>query len=67
MGLKTFHILFIISSVTLALGMAVWGVHNYSMTGNTTNLSLGIASLVGVAILVKYANWFLKKLEKIEA
>lgn len=64
MSLKAFHIFFISLSVILALGFGVWGIRDYTLSGNTGNLSLGLASLVSSAGIIFYLVWFLRKIRQ---
>ncbi len=63
MSLKAFHLVFIIFSLLLSVGLGFWGVRDYMQTQNGTNLLIGIISFAVGAGLVIYAPWFLKKLK----
>ena len=66
MSLKAFHIVFIVSSGLLALGLAVWLLHRYlSATGQSSDLVYGILCLLSAVGLVVYGRYFLKKLKEI--
>ena len=65
MSLKAVHICFIFLSIVLALGLGVWGVGDYSTTGNLIPLSLGIGSFVGGVLLAGYLVWFIYKMKRI--
>ena len=65
MSLKNFHIFFISLSTLLAFGFAIWGINSYSVSDNTTHLSLGIISLlVGVGLII-YGMKVFQKLKNI--
>jgi hypothetical protein len=63
MGLKRFHIVFIIASISVSVAFGVWGIRDYSHSESTVNLGLAIASLVVAAGLLVYGRWFLRKLK----
>lgn len=66
MSLKTFHIVFILLSVLLALGGGVWAVQDFLRNSkNFFNFGLGIVSLAGSAVLGYYLSWFLRKLRNL--
>jgi len=65
MSLKALHVCFIVLSILLALGFGLWGVRDYSATGNSTRLFLGIVSFVGGGMLAVYLVWFLSKMKKV--
>lgn len=62
MSLKAFHILFVVVSVVMSLGVGAWGTHEYLATGNSLGIGLGIASFVLGAGLVVYGFKVYKKL-----
>ena len=66
MSLKAFHLIFITAASALAFGFGVWELNDYhSPIGSTSDLVLGLGSLVvGVALLV-YERYFLKKLKDV--
>jgi hypothetical protein len=63
MSLKAFHVFFVIVSVLCALGFGVWSMSDYSRTGNSGTLTLGIAGFIAAGALVWYGFWFLRKLK----
>ncbi len=66
MSLKAFHIVFISTSILLALGVGVWAFGNYSSPGGTRgDLAAGVASLAAALALAIYGVYFLKKLKNI--
>ncbi len=65
MSLKTFHIVFIVFSVLLAFGVAVWAFQSYAGNGNTMMIVAGIASaVIGIGLII-YGVKFLKKLKHV--
>jgi hypothetical protein len=64
MSLKAFHVVFIAASLVLAFGFGGWGVHDWSVRGDGTNLALGIGSFVFGLLLIPYSIWFLRKTRK---
>ncbi len=65
MSLKTFHIVFIIMSTALSLGLGVWATRDFAQSGSLVNLSLGAGSFIGSVVLVCYGVWFLRKLKHV--
>lgn len=65
MSLKAFHIVFIAASLVLAFAFGAWGLHDWSVSGDGTNLGLGIGSLVAGVLLIGYSIWFLRKNRKV--
>jgi uncharacterized membrane protein len=66
MSLKAFHLVFIIASILLAVGFAVWGfVVYFNQQGSWMHLVAGIGSSVAAVGLVCYERYFLKKLKNV--
>jgi len=66
MSLKAFHLVFIVASILLAVGIAAWSLLNYfSPHGVAWDLVWGLASLVAGVGLVVYERYFLKKLKDV--
>ena len=63
MGLKAFHIFFIVVSLALCLGFGVWATKDFGQSGNWVHLALGVGSFIGSGGLVWYGIWFLRKLK----
>jgi hypothetical protein len=60
-GLKVFHVFFIVLSTALTLGFGLWGLEHFSGPAYASS----IVSLVLAPVLVVYGVWFLKKLKKV--
>lgn len=66
MSLKAFHLVFIVASILLAVGFAVWSLMDYfSPNGKTWDLVAGIGSIVVAIALVIYERYFLKKTKNV--
>ncbi len=65
MGLKTFHLFFIICADVLAVGFGAWCIRDYTDSHSTLYLTLGILSLLSSFGLSLYLGYFLKKLKNI--
>ena len=63
MGLKAFHIVFILASIALAVGFGLWAARDFAQSGSWVSLALGVSSFAGSAVLVVYGVWFLRKLK----
>lgn len=62
LSLKTFHVFFIIVSIALAFGFGVWALRDYWQTHNTTNMALGIGSLIVGGVLIGYISKIISKI-----
>lgn len=65
MGLKTFHIFFIVMCLLLGIGLGVWGFGDWRETHEASSLVFclgGIALAIGA---VPYSFWFVRKLKKV--
>jgi hypothetical protein len=66
MSLKAFHLVFIVASILLAVGFAVWSLLNYfSPGGSKWDLAMGAGSVVAAVGLVIYERYFLKKFKNV--
>ena len=65
MSLKAFHIVFIVLSTALAIGLGVWATRNFAQSGSWVHLSLGVGSFIGSVVLACYGVWFLRKLKHV--
>lgn len=66
MSLKTFHFIFIMSAIALALGCGIWELKNYwSPGGRPMDLAVGIGSTLAAVGLIIYERYFLKKLKDV--
>ena len=63
MSLKAFHIVFIVFSVALCVGLGVWSARDFAQSGSWVHLSLGVGSFVASVVLTVYGVWFLRKLK----
>ncbi|HAH98859.1 MAG TPA: hypothetical protein DCO70_05950 [Verrucomicrobiales bacterium] len=61
MSLKAFHLVFILLSILFTLVFGIWGVVN----GGTSELVMGVLSLIGTVGMSVYLFFFLKKLKHI--
>ena len=65
MSLKGFHIVFIIFSTLLALGVGSWCVWVNMVEGEPVYIAGAIASFVCAVALVIYGVWFYKKMKRL--
>ena len=61
MSLKAFHLVFILLSILFTFVFGIWGVVN----GGTSELVMGVLSLIGTAGMSVYLFFFLKKLKHV--
>ncbi len=66
MSLKAFHLVFIVSAILLAAGLAAWSWMNYfSPQGGRSDLIGGIGCSLAAVGLVGYEIYFLKKFKNV--
>ena len=65
MSLKGFHIVFIIFSTLLALGIGAWCVWVDLVEGAPIYLAGAICSFVVAVALVAYGVWFYRKMKRL--
>ncbi|HWN24416.1 MAG TPA: hypothetical protein VNN16_04845 [Candidatus Sulfotelmatobacter sp.] len=65
MSLKGFHIVFIIFSTLLALGIGAWCVWVDLVEGAPIYLAGAICSFVVAIALVVYGGWFYRKMKRL--
>ena len=65
MSLKGFHIVFIIFSTLLALGIGAWCVWVDLVEGASIYLAGAICSFVVAVALVVYGVWFYRKMKRL--
>jgi len=66
MSLKAFHLVFIVASILLAVGIAAWSLLNYfSPHGTLADLLVGIGAALAAVGLVCYERFFLKKFKNV--
>lgn len=67
MSLKAFHVVFITSSVLLALFLGGWCLMEFfTRSHRVGDLLLGLLSLAGAVGMAVYGRYFLKKLKNID-
>ena len=67
MGLKGFHVFFIVVSTLTAVMFGAWGVWDFGRTGKAATLAMGILGFAAAAALVFYGLWFLRKLKDVSS
>lgn len=65
MSLKAFHIVFIIFSTLLALGIGLWCVWIDLVEGAPIYLAGAIASFICALALLVYGVWFYRKMKRL--
>ncbi|PYJ74063.1 MAG: hypothetical protein DME72_04115 [Verrucomicrobia bacterium] len=65
MSLKGFHIVFIVFSMLLALGIGAWCVWVDLVEGAPIYLAGAICSFVVAVALVVYGVWFYRKMKRL--
>ncbi len=67
MGLKSFHVFFIVAATLLALGFGMWSVSAWLDNRGGMWLAMGIGSFAVAIGLMVYGWWFLKKLRNVSS
>lgn len=62
MGIKAFHIIFVVVSLALCLFVGVWGIREWRAGGGVGQLLFGCGGFVVGLSLVVYGRYVLKKL-----
>jgi hypothetical protein len=65
MSLKGFHIVFIIFSTLLALGIGAWCIWVNLVEGEPVYLAGAIFSFVSAIALMVYGVWFYRKMKRL--
>jgi hypothetical protein len=65
MSLKAFHIVFVIFSTLLALGVGAWCVWVNLVEGAPVYLAGAIASFLSALALIIYGVWFYRKMKRL--
>ncbi len=65
MSLKGFHIVFIVFSTLLALGIGAWCVWVDLVEGAPIYLAGAIFSFIAAVVLVVYGVWFYRKMKRL--
>lgn len=61
MGLRSFHVFFIVTALALLAFVAWWSGQRVADGTDSGSLALMIAAAAGLAAGVPYLGWFLKK------
>jgi hypothetical protein len=65
MSLKAFHIVFVVFSTLLALGVGAWCIWVDLVEGAPVYLAGAIASFVCALVLIAYGVWFYRKMKRL--
>ena len=65
MGLKAFHLVFIVASEALSLFFGTWCLREYGDSGDIAFLAMGIFGLASAVGLAFYLSWVLRKLRNV--
>jgi hypothetical protein len=67
MGLKGFHVFFIVVATLTALMFGAWALWDFGRTGKGGTLAMSILAFGAAAALVVYGLWFLRKLKDVSS
>ncbi len=65
MSLKVFHIVFIVFSTLLAVGLGLWCVWVNLVEGVPIYLAGAVGSFLAAIVLVVYGIWFYRKMKRL--
>ena len=65
MSLKAFHIIFVIFSTLLALGVGAWCIWVNLVAGAPVYLAGAVASFACAVALIIYGVWFYRKMKRL--
>ncbi len=65
MSLKAFHIVFVVFSTLLALGVAGWCIWVDLVEGVPVYLAGAIAAFISAVALIVYGVWFYRKMKRL--
>ena len=65
MSLKAFHIVFVIFSTLLAVGVGAWCIWVNLVEGAPVYLAGAIASFMTAVALIVYGVWFYRKMKRL--
>jgi hypothetical protein len=66
LSLRSFHVVFIIGSIALSLGVGVWGTRQYLAQSSLQGLALAVIFFLAGALLAIYAVRYFGKLRSLE-
>lgn len=64
MGLRTFHLVFMVIAIAGADVYGGWAIHDYTRNGDGVILTLGIVSILGGLALLLYALQLVRKFDR---
>jgi len=67
MGLKAFHVFFIVVASLTALMFGAWALWDFGRTGKGGTLAMAVLGFGAAAALVFYGLWFLRKLKNVSS
>jgi hypothetical protein len=67
MGLKGFHVFFIVVASLTTLMFGAWALWDFGRTGKGGTLAMAVLAFAAAAALVFYGLWFLRKLKNVSS
>jgi hypothetical protein len=65
MSLKAFHVVFIVASFALAVGVGGWALREWRAGEGGGYAAMGFGSLALAVAIIPYSIWFLRKLKRV--
>lgn len=66
MGLKLFHVLFMMIAFTFSGGFGVWAFRTGSASGSPLEIAIGVFFLVLAFATPFYTGWFVRKMKDVD-
>jgi len=66
LSLRSFHVVFIVVSILLSLGVGIWGTQQYLQQSSRQGLGLAVIFFVSGILLSLYAVRYFGKLKRLE-
>jgi hypothetical protein len=66
LSLRSFHVVFIVASILLSLGVGLWGTQQYLQQSSTQGLAMAVIFFLTGILLVLYAVRYFGKLRRLE-
>ncbi len=66
LSLRSFHVVFIVASILLSLGVGAWGAQQYLQRSSTQGLAMAVIFFLTAILLALYALRYFGKLRRLE-
>lgn len=66
LSLRSFHVVFIVASILLSLGVGLWGTQQYLQQSSSQGLAMAVIFFLTGTLLALYAVRYFGKLRRLE-